>query len=322
MFLHGQASFMAYRLNTHELDFGDVHYDRFATKTLTLTNSGLVPLDFNVFNLNLLNQDPHAAQIEVHPESGVCAAMSSTILTVKFTPNLPESIDKILFLQVSHFQPDQIRLLGTGMFCRLELNVPRYLIQNSAEEKLLQQVSTDNNDVQSQLDTMIVKDFLEKSSEPGSSTFDLVQQMQLLRASQTSLTTSSSTTSLKRTPNSVRVAPILPDYVVDFEYVILGTVQQKTIEIRNPTTHSITFQFDRSAYRNTGFSFDCDRFKNLPPSEVISIKVTFDPRGANLGLGEIECRVPVEVRHFIFNFETRIKNFFFRLHRVPFFIYD
>ena len=89
--------------------------------------------------------------------------------------------------------------------------------------------------------------------------------------------------------------PVLPDYIVDFEYVILGTVRQQKIHMKNPASNNITFQIERGTYRNTGFSFDCDRIKNLPPGESIIITVTFDPRGANLGLGPVECRVPVEV---------------------------
>ena len=100
--------------------------------------------------------------------------------------------------------------------------------------------------------------------------------------------------------------PILPDYVVDFSYTILGTVRQQTIHIRNPISSSITFRLERFAYKNTGFSFDCDHVKNLPPGEIISIIVTFDPRGANLELGPVECRVPVEVRNHLTNLLFRL----------------
>ncbi|CAF1470235.1 unnamed protein product, partial [Didymodactylos carnosus] len=88
---------------------------------------------------------------------------------------------------------------------------------------------------------------------------------------------------------------ILPDYLIDFGYVILGTVRDKQFHIKNPTDSSITFHLDRSYLNKSGFSFDCDHVKNLPSNETIVLTVTFDPRGANLGLGEVECRVPVEV---------------------------
>ncbi|CAF3139629.1 unnamed protein product, partial [Rotaria sp. Silwood2] len=107
LYLHGQASYMAYRLNTHELDFGDVHYDKTATRTLTLTNVGSVPLDYHFLNMNNLNdntqqqqqQQPNA-QINVELESGICVSFRSTIITIKFLPNIPELFEKIIYLQV------------------------------------------------------------------------------------------------------------------------------------------------------------------------------------------------------------------------------
>ncbi len=103
LYLHGQASYMAYRLNTHELDFGDVHFDKSATRTLTLTNVGSVPLDFHFLNLTNLNQNQEHAQIEVEPDSGICAPYTSTVIIIKFLPNIPENFEKILFLQIAHF---------------------------------------------------------------------------------------------------------------------------------------------------------------------------------------------------------------------------
>lgn len=304
LYLHGQASFMAYRLNTHELDFGDVHFDKFATRTLTLTNAGTVPLDFEFLNLHSVGDNQPSAHIEVQPESGVCAPSSSTVITIKFIPNIPERFQQVIFLQIAHFQPDEIHLSGTGMFCRLEMNLPRYLIDKSVEQKLFEQIKdpSELNEkvIQSRLDNVIVKNYLQKANESRPSMesldrLDLSQQPPSVHASHTSLATSTTTSIAKRSVSS-KTTPILPDYVVNFDYVILGTVRQQTVDIRNPTSSNVTFQFDRFSYRNTGFSFDCDRVKNLPSGESMTITVTFDPRGANLSLGTVECRVPVEVR--------------------------
>ncbi|CAF0941486.1 unnamed protein product [Adineta steineri] len=302
--LHGQASHMAYRLNTHELDFGDVHFDKSATRTLTLTNAGIVPLDFQFLNLNNLNTNEQYAHITITPESGLCPALTSTVITIKFLPNIPEHFEKIIFLQVAHFQPDKIQLIGTGMFSRLDINLPRHIDDNSIEEKLLHNIkheASENNSQhdQQQLDTLVVRNFVEKSNEMNTNLGESVdqtnqaQQHQSVRSSNLSLSTS--TTSLTKRTFSSKLMPVLPDYIVDFEYIILGTVRQQNVQIKNPTNNNITFQFERIAYKNTGFSFDCDRIKNLPPGESITITITFDPRGANLGLGPVECRVPVEV---------------------------
>jgi hydrocephalus-inducing protein len=290
---------MAYRLNTHELDFGDVHFDKSATRTLTLTNVGSVPLDYHFLNLNQLNSNEQIAQIDVEPDSGICAPFTSTIITIKFIPNIPENFEKILFLQIAHFQPDEIRLIGQGMFCRLELNLPRYIVENSFEQKLFEEIKdiTDESQLQRQLDTRVVQNFVQKSNEQFIESIEQpsVSQQQSIRLSNASLTASTTTSLTKRSISSKSV-PVLPDYLIDFDYIILGTVRQQIIHIRNPTSTNITFHFDRLAFKNTGFSFDCDHVKNLPAGESITITITFDPRGANLGLRPVECRVPVEVR--------------------------
>lgn len=298
LYLHGQASYMAYRLNTHELDFGDVHFDKTSTRTLTLTNVGSVPLDFHFLNLNNINTNQEYSQIDVEPESGICAPYTSTVITIKYLPNVPENFEKIIFLQIAHFQPDEIRLVGTGMFCRLEIDLPRFIPSNSSEEKIIEEIKdkTDEKQLQHQLDKLVVQNYVQKSNEITPSPYEpssLSQQQESIRLSNASLTTST-ISSIKRSISS-KTIPILPDYLVDFDYIILGTVRQQIINVTNPTNNNITFHIDRLAYKNTGFSFDCDHFKNLPPGETVLITVTFDPRGANLELGPVECRVPVEV---------------------------
>ncbi|CAF1106189.1 unnamed protein product [Rotaria sordida] len=304
LYLHGQASYMAYRLNTHELNFGDIPFDKTTTHTLTLTNVGSVPLDFHFLNLNNLNNNQQYAQIDVEPESGICKPYTSTIITIKFLPNLPEKFEKILYLQIAHFQPDEIHLIGTGMFNRLEIDLPRFIINNSIEEQLYEQIKekSDNETfLQNQLDKLIVKNFIEKSNEINSQFVESIEQSNLFQQQQqqsinlSNQSLSVSTTSLSKRSTITKSIPILPDYIVDFNYIILGTVRQQIIHIKNPTNNNITFRVDRLSYKNTGFSFDCDHIKNLPPGEVIPITITFDPRGANLELGSVECRVPVEV---------------------------
>ncbi|CAF4810740.1 unnamed protein product [Rotaria sp. Silwood1] len=303
LYLHGQASYMAYRLNTHELNFGDVHFDKSATHTLTLTNVGSVPLDFHFLNLINLNNIQQYAHIDVEPESGICQPYTSTIITIKFLPNIPEKFEKILYFQVAHFQPDEIHLIGTGMFNRLEINLPRFIINNSIEEQLYEQIKekSDEKFLQNQLDKLIVQNFIQKSNDINPQFVESIEQSNLFQQQQqqsinlSNQSLSVSTTSLSKRSIISKTIPILPDYLVDFNYIILGTVRQQIIYIKNPTNNNITFRFDRLAYKNTGFSFDCDHIKNLPPGEIIPITITFDPRGANLELGSVECRVPVEV---------------------------
>ena len=291
---------MAYRLNTHELDFGDIHFDKISTRTLTLTNVGSVPLDFQFLNLRNLNNNQDLSQIDIEPESGICASQTSTVITVKFLPNIPEKFQRTIFLQIAHFQPDEIHLIGTGMFCRLDIDLPRVIPEQSPEQQILQQIQDKIEEKplqQQQLDTLVVQNYVHKANEILSSqlieSFDQTPNAPM-QLSNESLTTS--TSSLSKRSTSTKAMATLPDYLVDFDYIILGTVRQHPIHIRNPTSSYLTFHIDRLAYKNTGFSFDCDHVKNLPPGESLILTVTFDPRGANLELGPVECRVPVEVR--------------------------
>ncbi|CAF5163774.1 unnamed protein product, partial [Rotaria sp. Silwood1] len=186
LYLHGQASYMAYRLNTHELNFGDVHFDKSATHTLTLTNVGSVPLDFHFLNLINLNTIQQYAHIDVEPESGICQPYTSTIITIKFLPNIPEKFEKILYFQVAHFQPDEIHLIGTGMFNRLEINLPRFIINNSIEEQLYEQIKekSDEKFLQNQLDKLIVQNFIQKSNDINPQFVESIEQSNLFQQQQ------------------------------------------------------------------------------------------------------------------------------------------
>lgn len=61
----------------------------------------------------------------------------------------------------------------------------------------------------------------------------------------------------------------------------------------------MSFSVDREYLYQYGFNVELDRVRALPGApdhETVDFVVTFDPRGANLGLGEIETFVPLNVR--------------------------
>lgn len=45
----------------------------------------------------------------------------------------------------------------------------------------------------------------------------------------------------------------------------------------------------------TGFSTELDRVKNLPYCETETFEVKFDPRGANVELGDASTVLPIQV---------------------------
>ena len=89
--------------------------------------------------------------------------------------------------------------------------------------------------------------------------------------------------------------PSLPDYVLDFGHVVLGQVCTQTVAIANTGWFPVSFSIDRSMRSQSGFSVDLLRVVQLPEHEAVDCVVTFDPRGANLGIGAVEVVVPISV---------------------------
>jgi hydrocephalus-inducing protein len=56
-----------------------------------------------------------------------------------------------------------------------------------------------------------------------------------------------------------------------------------------------SIEIERQNFAKTGFLIDLEKVKNLPNEESVEFVVTFDPRGANLGLGPVEHSVPLNV---------------------------
>ncbi|XP_071959113.1 hydrocephalus-inducing protein homolog isoform X2 [Antedon mediterranea] len=90
----------------------------------------------------------------------------------------------------------------------------------------------------------------------------------------------------------------LPDYFLDFGYVVLGTVRTHIVRATNTGYFPVSFSVDRSALVATGFNVELDRVRQLPGSpdhETVDFRVSFDPRGGNVNLGVLEALVPVMI---------------------------
>ena len=92
--------------------------------------------------------------------------------------------------------------------------------------------------------------------------------------------------------------PRLPDYLLDFGYVVLGTVRTHIVRATNTGWFPASFSVDHSYLHDSGFNVELDRVRQLPGApdhETVDFVVSFDPRGANLNLGAIETVVPINV---------------------------
>ena len=92
--------------------------------------------------------------------------------------------------------------------------------------------------------------------------------------------------------------PRLPEYLLDFGYVVLGTVRTHVVKATNTGWFPASFQVEREDIHRHGFHVELDRYRNLPGApdhETVDFMVSFDPRGANLQLGPVETTVPINV---------------------------
>lgn len=90
----------------------------------------------------------------------------------------------------------------------------------------------------------------------------------------------------------------LPDYVLDFGHVVLGTVRTHIVRATNTGWFSVSFAVAKDGLHQHGFNVELDKVRQLPGApehETVDFVISFDPRGANLGLGELETMIPINV---------------------------
>ena len=91
------------------------------------------------------------------------------------------------------------------------------------------------------------------------------------------------------------VRPRLPGYQLDFGAVILSRVETRSVKARNAGCLPLSFVVDPLQATSTGFNVQLDAVSKLPPNNVVDIPVTFDPRLANLDLGQVEDTFVINV---------------------------
>ena len=90
--------------------------------------------------------------------------------------------------------------------------------------------------------------------------------------------------------------PVLPDYYLDFGYVVYGHVLRKTVFLTNVGDFPCTVAVGRRALAGTGFSVDLtDKIKALPEGERVECVVTFDPASVNCPTEETMAVLPLQV---------------------------
>ncbi|XP_071670318.1 hydrocephalus-inducing protein homolog isoform X2 [Patagioenas fasciata] len=305
--LSGEASLINYLLDTTEINCGLQLFNKVTEAEVTLQNSGKVGFTYMVLNPSTAPADsPVPGMPLVLPSTGHIEPGKEQVLKVYYLPGVPGVFCKTFKVQVGHLEPDEISLKGEASFPRICLDLPRNIKGNEKYEKVLKKAKekmekerqsdeavvpgeaatteppTDDSDtvlgtlLQMQVEEMLIKEHaLEQQktladAPPEDAAFDQHARQRLLKAQ-------------------------LPEYVLDFGYVILGNIHTHIVKITNTGQFPVSFHANGQVLHDSGFRVELDRVKNLPYCETETFEVRFDPQSASLPREEVDVLMPIKV---------------------------
>eukprot|EP00079_Xenopus_tropicalis_P024447 XP_012817094.1 PREDICTED: hydrocephalus-inducing protein homolog isoform X1 [Xenopus tropicalis] len=293
--LQGEASLVSYTLNTKDINYGIQRFDQVAEASIILKNTGKVSFPFTVLNQNCEGTMIPGEPL-VQPVSGHIAAGEEGVLKVSFFPGIPESFQRVIQLQVAHFEPESITLQGEAVFPRICLDLPRNIKENEKLQAYLREAEGNMMETKHIMNSLVPSTNMETSFEPPNTAMDSLLMMEMERLF---LKEHATEQLLSRegvhTVQQKLLKVLLPDYLLDFGYVILGDVRTYIVKITNTGHFPVCFRADRRGLVDSGFSTELDRVKNLPCCQTETFQVKFDPRGANLNLGLVEAVMIIQV---------------------------
>ena len=91
--------------------------------------------------------------------------------------------------------------------------------------------------------------------------------------------------------------PVLPEFHLDFGYVVYGLVVSRTITLSNIGHCPVTFTTAYKALEGTGYSIDLgEKVRALPSLECLDFTVRFDPASVKCTKGKVSTLLPFNVR--------------------------
>uniref|UniRef100_W5LN16 HYDIN axonemal central pair apparatus protein n=1 Tax=Astyanax mexicanus TaxID=7994 RepID=W5LN16_ASTMX len=286
--LRGEASLVTYALDTTDINLGYQLFDRVSEAEVTIKNTGRVGFDFSALldDEQLSSENPLPGQPLVIPSKGHIEANTEMRLTVYYLPGIPEVFEKTFLLQVAFFEPEVITLRGEGIFPRVVLDLPRDLGKGFVTVILLTMDMTP--DLREKILHTVFYDAL------------LQMEVERLLVKEHAITTEKSQRDTRLSETSISSSKwykkfVLPEYVLDFGFVIHGSIHTHIVKVTNTGPAPVSFRAKLHLLAGTGFSTELDRVKNLPYCETETFEVKFDPLGANLELGEITTILPIQV---------------------------
>ncbi|XP_062860193.1 hydrocephalus-inducing protein homolog [Trichomycterus rosablanca] len=307
--LKGEASLVTYTLDTTEIDFGHQLFDHVVEAEVTLRNTGKLDFDFSALleDQHVSSKDVLPGKPLVMPAMGHVKANEEIKLTVYYLPGIPEVFQKTFQIQVAFLPLETITLRGEGIFPRVCLDLPRSLneehyssvLKEAKEaiehehqrEDMLSRPATGNGEL-CELDCIPTYDALLQMEVERLLVLENAKATEMSHRDYEQRETPGSSTSRWRKKLSRFV---LPEYILDFGYVIHGTISTHIIKVTNTGPAPVSFRAERRSLTATGFNTELDRVKNLPYCETEAFEMKFDPLSANLELGEITTVMPIQV---------------------------
>ena len=115
--VHGAAAEQVFHVTHPEgLAFGKVLYNKSATKTFEIVNTGMVDVPYSV-----LHCPDH---ISLEPAVGVVPAKGSETIAVEFSPGTAEKHDLSILMQIAHEEPSAMLVSGTGVYPTIAVQAP------------------------------------------------------------------------------------------------------------------------------------------------------------------------------------------------------
>ncbi|TPP57523.1 Hydrocephalus-inducing protein [Fasciola gigantica] len=155
--LSGGASEIEYDLDRTEILYEPVRYDKPAVSQINLLNTGQVSFEFIVFPEESCSEEPNeelsdapnpsdiiTGQLTVEPASGCLSAGELCQINVTYLARKPCTFERVIKLQVAHFEPRRIILRGVADFPRLMMDLPRYY--SSTKRKYIDRTPGENSD--------------------------------------------------------------------------------------------------------------------------------------------------------------------------------
>ncbi|RKO94829.1 hypothetical protein BDK51DRAFT_29881 [Blyttiomyces helicus] len=322
--MQGEASEIDYEFDRQVIDFGTQHYQDILEQEIMLSNAGQVAFDFSTI---IFPDSSLAQKLLVSPAIGSIPPHGKQKIVVRFCACVPDMVDDNFFIQIAHFEPVKIRIMGLGIFPRIALNLPRVpderfeglLVEAKAMigkhikghavdgimDKARPTADPADQDIEAEAERMLLKekmtDFLAKMGEDVRQRSAPVLKGKFIGSSIILYKHQQKTAKEKKHHSISESSHVkLNKYICDFGNVIRNTHKKKTIRITNRGLYSMSFSLDKTLLTGTGFGIDPEKVKSLPGAphfESVDFQVTFQARSLSgageLGVAEVELPISV-----------------------------